>query len=154
MAEQEKPRSAKSTAGGGLPRISTIPPNSETLATHGASSSSGALLMPRAFNLTMPEEDEIYGVKAEQLDALSAGGRSMALDWGLFFLGAWLGFVPQAISSALRESPMNGWSIAGLCPMAVFLALSATKLLEHHRQKSDTSTLLAKIKAGQKLRVG
>lgn len=113
--------------------------------------------MPRGYNLTMPEDDNLFAIKEEQLQTLVAGGRSTALDWGLFSLGVWVGFVPQTaevVKALYNKMPITGLELAGLCLEIVFFVFSMLKLLEHRGRKADVSILEQKIRSGQKLRVG
>lgn len=153
MATEKK----SGSAGGSKFQPANVQRLDEASDAHSAVSPAGVVLMPRGYVLTVPEDDNMYMVKEEQLATLVSGGRSAALDWGLFALGVGLGFAPQAASSAKAlwdGKALDFWNTLGLCGVVAFIVFAVVKLQQHRLVKSDTTTLAAKIQAGQKLRIG
>lgn len=112
--------------------------------------------MPRSWNITLPDDEDYYTIREDQLDALSSGGKNMAMELVFFCGGAALGLLPSvgAVLMSLVNNKVVGLIDAGFTALAIGLGVYAiAKFLEAKSTKSDVDTLKAKIKAGQKIRV-
>jgi len=110
----------------------------------------------RGYSVTLPPDDDFYLVREEQLEELEKGGSTRSLQISIACLGVALGYVPSAIETLREYSETDSIPAFDLVLLVIFVALIVVfvaKLFEHLHQKSNVNTLLAKIKAGQKVKV-
>jgi hypothetical protein len=120
------------------------------------SAAGGVYLKPRGYSLTMPDDDDIYGVKEEQLTQLVTAGRSLSLEISLLCAGAILGYAPSVYDTVVAFN-----SKAGMSTQQAFLAvfyvalvvLAVAKYFEHRNTKAKIDVLEQKIRSGQKLKI-
>lgn len=159
MASRGKPPSGASQAGGDTSHSvpTNYAPSEELLGISGSTQSRGVQLMPRGFTLTMPEDDDIYGVKEDQLNELVTGGRSWSLELALACGGVAFGYIPSAIDTAqkiAKSEPVTWWDIGFISVFVALIVVAALKGHDHKKSASSISTLKTKITSGQKMKVG
>ena len=114
--------------------------------------------MPRGYTLTLPDEEEIYGVKKEQLNELMTGGKSWSLEVALLCSGAALGYVPSIFESAKKltsdpQQQLSIWEIMFFGIFILLIGLAIAKFIEHYNKKTSLDGLKEKIVAGQKMTI-
>lgn len=110
----------------------------------------------RAWSIVIPDDEEYFSIRVDQLEALASGGKNMAMEWVFFAGGAALGLVPYAggVIIALANNKVVSLTDGGLAALSVGLAAYAiAKLMEARSTKTNVETLKNKIKAGQKLEI-
>lgn len=111
-------------------------------------------LPPRNWNVTLPDDDDFYLVREDQLDILHKGGKNMAMEWVFFSGGAALGLLPNALSlivSLWNRTEVSTLDVVLTVAFAALAAFAVARLLDAKGRRTDVDVLLGKIKSGQKL---
>jgi hypothetical protein len=119
----------------------------------GVGQQGGPVLMPRGYTLTMPDDDNFYGISKEQLAEMNKAGKSLSLEVSLVCAGSVIGYLPSMIStiSQYHETGMlDGQQVAFGVTFIVLAVLAVAKYFEHKKTKNNIDLIVARIEAGQK----
>lgn len=113
-------------------------------------------MTPRSWTITLPDDEDYFTIREDQLESLASGGKNMAMEWVFFCGGAALGLLPSAapVVLAIIDSEPISWFDLALIGLAVELGVYAyAKYREAKATRTNVDNLKTKIKAGQKMRV-
>jgi hypothetical protein len=113
--------------------------------------------MPHSYNVVLPDRDDFYLIREDQLDSIKTGGKDHSLDIALAAGGGSLGFLQNVMHvwrAFQNSSPMepSDFYLAILC--IILIVLTVLKLIEWRKTRSSVDTIFERIKSGQKVPVG
>lgn len=115
--------------------------------------SGGFQLRPLSYSLTMPQPDDYYFVREDQLENLTHVSKDYSLEIALFAGGAALGLLQNFVEAARSlydgKAPSATDSILAAVAI-VFTVLAIVKFFQFKSGANSVDVLKNKIKSGQK----